>query len=613
MNCQDALSKQRNDTGTPPATLLCEYLTGYKIKWADNDTKMTIQNVRLHLRILRRLSMAVVDETAPSYQDSALFFFDRNEELWGRKSSEVLLQENTRSLDTFQAALPNLQDLRTASECLHILLLRKANIKLVGRGIADLAKGLALYNRIPEALVPRFPKYKDLLSDFSCFRNFHQKYPFGRDFNGTEIEDTAELPVFAAESLEKLTSEILIPVFMGKKHSSLLGGGAALGVGFVKAILPDLELLYNQECASDSMRVNAHSATATQVQGDSDMATPVTQEEAKELESLYQKKKQIELNNMATEFLNKNGFMLLWGQKVVDDLSAHALLKDGAAKLFMWNAGLDATKDPPGKMSCYRMKASADEERMTQAVDISARLLGEPDAAIFISGKNGLIAKDLKKTLQQCKPKLGVHELFMEPDEGAYLQAVHGENRASVGSIDPKDVYFHVIKNPSKWKDRKPTVRRFVPGNTAFKSMSGLPILQKHAMLKAPAKERKAIFRGVMGSDKWTPGLKKAAKGCDSESEEVVPMEDESDDAANGDVDGNVILFFMELHPKVHMHSVKWPVESGQLKIIFRNLVCLCFQPALALLCAQFPGRSARRCCGRIMQECLWTFPLAAA
>ena len=42
-------------------------------------------------------------------------------------------------------------------------------------------------------------------------------------------------------------------------------------------------------------------------------------------------------------------------------------------------------------------------------------------------------------------------------------------------------------------------------------------------------------------------------KGGDSESEEVIPMEDESDDAANGDVDGNVILFFMELHPKVHI------------------------------------------------------------
>ena len=74
---QEALSKNKKD-GAPPATRLCDYLTNYEIQWADGDTKMTVQNVRLHLRILRRLSMAVVDETAPSYKDSALFFFDRN-------------------------------------------------------------------------------------------------------------------------------------------------------------------------------------------------------------------------------------------------------------------------------------------------------------------------------------------------------------------------------------------------------------------------------------------------------------------------------------------------------------------------------------------------------
>ena len=239
------------------------------------------------------------------------------------------------------------------------------------------------------------------------------------------------------------------------------------------------------------------------------LRTPVTQEEAKELENVFAKKKQLELGSMANEFLNKNCLMLNWGQKVLDELSASALLKDGAAKLFFWNAGLDATKDPPGKMSCYRMKAAADETRMNMAVDMCTRLLGEADSAIFTSGKNNLIAKDLKKTLQSCKPKLGLKELYMEPDEAAYMQAVHGENRSTVGSIDPKDTYFHVIKNPSHWKNRKPSARRFVPGNTAFKCMSGLPILQKHAMVKVPVKEREAIFRGVMGSDKWTPGLKK--------------------------------------------------------------------------------------------------------
>ena len=53
----------------------------------------------------------------------------------------------------------------------------------------------------------------------------------------------------------------------------------------------------------------------------------------------------------------------------------------------MWNAGLDATKDLPAKMSSYRMKASADEDRMQNA-DITTRLTGEPDAAPFTPGKN---------------------------------------------------------------------------------------------------------------------------------------------------------------------------------------------------------------------------------
>lgn len=153
---------------------------------------------------------------------------------------------------------------------------------------------------------------------------------------------------------------------------------------------------------------------------------------------------------MATEFLNKNCFMLHWGNKVVEELSAHALLKDGAAKLFAWNAGLDATKDPAGKMSCYHMKASADEERMTQSIDITARQPGEADAAIFTSGKNNLIAKGLKKTLTQRKPKLGVKELSMEPDETTYLQEVHGENRSSVGSIHPKKCVLPRHQEPFK-------------------------------------------------------------------------------------------------------------------------------------------------------------------
>ena len=34
-------------------------------------------------------------------------------------------------------------------------------------------------------------------------------------------------------------------------------------------------------------------------------------------------------------------------------------------------------------------------------------------------------------------------------------------------------------------------------------------------------------------------------------------MDDESDDGANGDVDGNVIFFYIELHPKVSWTNIR--------------------------------------------------------
>jgi hypothetical protein len=72
-------------------------------------------------------------------------------------------------------------------------------------------------------------------------------------------------------------------------------------------------------------------------------------------------------------------------------------------------------------------------------------------------------------------------------------------------------------------------------------------------MVKVPAKEREAIFRGIVGSDKWTPGLRRQSKGGaddGTDEDEAPPAEEESDDGNNRDVDGNVILFYMELHPK---------------------------------------------------------------
>ena len=71
-------------------------------KWANAETKMTLFNIRLHLRILRRLSVAVCDPINPSYKESALYYMERNEEVFGRRAKEVSLQESTKYFDAFQ-------------------------------------------------------------------------------------------------------------------------------------------------------------------------------------------------------------------------------------------------------------------------------------------------------------------------------------------------------------------------------------------------------------------------------------------------------------------------------------------------------------------------------
>ena len=95
--------------------------------------------------------------------------------------------------------------------------------------------------------------------------------------------------------------------------------------------------------------------------------------------------------------------------------------------------------------------------------------------------------------------------------------------------------------------------------------MTGLPILDKNAMVKVPAKERENIFRGVVGTDRWNPGTSKkapasaaaatapptsAAPGPEDDEEEE--EEDAAAPSTEGimDSEGNVTLFFMEQHPK---------------------------------------------------------------
>ena len=176
---QPCYEEHLSKTGGAAAMNLVGYMEQHKIVFGSTDSTMTVPTIRLHLRILRRLSMAVVDTGAPVYQGSALYFFDKNEEIWGRTATQVALQESCRSFDSFQSALQNLEDLREASKNLHLLLLRGYNVKLTGRGIAELARGLVLYSKIPASLLPRFPKYADLLKPFGSLEAFHAEFPEG--------------------------------------------------------------------------------------------------------------------------------------------------------------------------------------------------------------------------------------------------------------------------------------------------------------------------------------------------------------------------------------------------------------------------------------------------
>lgn len=382
-----------------------------------------------------------------------------------------------------------------------------------------------------------------------------------------EVAATESYPLFAQESLDKLLNEILIPMYVFKKHSGLLGGGSPLGVPFVKNLLTELENTYAQEQARESMSAVSSSGRAGVPDSESTSLEPVTEEEAAALKKEFATKQQTLLMEMGSAYLSCNVLLLSWSDPNLEaTLCSHPLLQDGAAKLFCWSAGLDATKDPPGRMSVYRMKASADEARMASSVDLTSKLLKEADSAIFLSGRNQLLHKDMRKAIQSLKPKVGLKEMTLVPDEAELLKALHGEGRNAYGSIDASEQYIHVVKNNKLWKERRPTQRRFVPGNTAFKNMSGLPILDKAAMQKVASKEREAIFRGIMGTDKWNPGGSKktaaasapaASTGTATAAADNAASSDEEDDpgipAENQglmDSEGNVTLFFMEQHPK---------------------------------------------------------------
>ena len=249
-----------------------------------------------------------------------------------------------------------------------------------------------------------------------------------------------DYPIFAQESLDKLTTQVMIPLFTYKRHSAVLGGGSPLGCAFVKNLLPELENMYQQEQAREAMAQGGAVANALPP-ADSKSEEPVTEDEAAALRKSFDEKYEDLMANMAQEYLASNCLLLTWtSPTLVDSLTGHPLTKDGASKLFMWQAGLDATTGPSGRNSIYRMKASADEARLGSAIDITAKLMRDLDTGLFLSGRNNLLAKDMKKKLQSLKPRPGIKELLMSPDEEVLLKLLHGEGRNQYASLDPAPV-----------------------------------------------------------------------------------------------------------------------------------------------------------------------------
>ena len=245
-------------------------------------------------------------------------------------------------------------------------------------------------------------------------------------------------------------------------------------------------------------------------------------------------------------FLDQNVVFLTWNVSVKDQICQQPMITSGAPRLWFFSAGLDATKDPHNKNSMWRMRSHPDEEHLMTATDCMQVIMTEADTCIIVCGRNKLVQKDAKKMFAGVKPKLAVREMDMLPDESV-VEAHMRIDSTPVGSVDLQDPYLQILKNKRVQASRKGVPRRFVPGNTAFRTMAGVPVLSKDQLTKVAFSDRELVFKHVHGSDKYCPGVKN--KGLGSDSDEPLP-EDEGDMDAVGT--RQMVPFFpMELHPRV--------------------------------------------------------------
>ena len=421
-------------------------------------------------------------------------------------------------------------------------------------------KALVMMHKLPAALIPRFPDHHEMLKMFVNLKAFHLAVPVGFTLEGNPIDVEATMPIFASELLDRLTSEILVPVLTFKKHQSLFAQTTPLAMPFVKDILPELDAMYAMEKAQAAAIVRAASLPLT---ADTPMMVEsdalITKDEAEALQSQWDQKKQEIRNSSADAHVAANVVFVKWSSNVLNFVTAQPLLQDGAACLWWFSGGTDCTKDAAKRVSPWRMKAVVDEDHVNTFVDVLSKTIKDADTAVILSGRNVSFYRDIKKLVMALKPRVGIHEFVLEPDEATVCKLLRLESNA-VGSVDLSENYMQVIKHPRMWKMRKATERRFVPGNTAFKAMAGVPILSRETMTLVPYMEREAIFKTIVPNDKWngasTKKDPKVAGGSgdgEDEGEEDDVVEDDTAGSAPAVIDEStkVPLFYMELHPRV--------------------------------------------------------------
>jgi hypothetical protein len=274
-------------------------------------------------------------------------------------------------------------------------------------------------NKIPAALLPRFPMYSELLKPFASMLKFHNAYPIGQQLDGSEVLeiDKKSMPIFATESLEKLVSEILVPLYQSKRFTSLIGNNSPLGVCFVKEMLPDIEQVYGVEVAAVAMKGRMTIVfNDSEALGDTSIAPPILVDEADKLTKEFLEATKKVMAEAADRYIATSVMFCKWADDLPTLVMGQPMIKDGAARLFYFSAGTDCTKDPPKRSSVFRMRGQADEEHLNKMVDITSRLLSDADTAIIVSGRNSMFFKDARRLFSALKPKV---VCFISPSESS--------------------------------------------------------------------------------------------------------------------------------------------------------------------------------------------------